>query len=85
LLTTYVIHHFDATKRSFADLEVDMASRFFAMLCHSYVYQPTAANKLRCTLEITKELMRHGKIARRALADAREEFRQHREALCAPA
>jgi glycosyltransferase involved in cell wall biosynthesis len=81
LLTTYVIHHFDPTMRSFSDLEGDMASRFFAMLCHSYIYQAAAANKLRCTLEITKELMRHGPVARRALADAREEYRVTRERL----
>jgi glycosyltransferase involved in cell wall biosynthesis len=74
LLTTYVIHHFDRSMRSFEDFESDLASLFFAMLCHSYLYQPTAANKLRCTLEIAKELMRHGAVARRALADAREEF-----------
>ena len=85
LLTTYVIHHFDAKKRSFADPEEDMASRFFAMLCHSYLYQPTPANKLRSTLEITKELVRHGLVARRALAAAREEFRRHRKSLPAPA
>jgi glycosyltransferase involved in cell wall biosynthesis len=81
LLTTYVIHHFDPLARSFMDEEVEMASRFFAMLCHSWIYQPRAANKSLSILEMTKELLRHGRVAQRAAAKAFEQYRDHRHSV----
>jgi glycosyltransferase involved in cell wall biosynthesis len=81
LLTTYVIHHFDPASRSFTDAESDMSSRFFAMMCHSYIYQPRLTNKLLCTLEMTKEMVRHGRVACRAIANALDEYRRHQSLL----
>jgi glycosyltransferase involved in cell wall biosynthesis len=83
LLTTFVIHQFDWATRSFSDSESDMASRFFAMQCHSHVYQPNLSNKLLSGFEIVKELIRHRRVARRALAKAQHAFREHRRMLWA--
>jgi hypothetical protein len=60
------------------DGESEMSSRFFAILCHSWIYQPSLANKSLSTLEMTKELLRHGRVARRAIAGALDEYRRHR-------
>lgn len=79
--TTYVIHHLDPSARSFMDVEAEMASRFFAMLCHSWIYQPRRVNKSLSLLEMTKELFLHGNIARRALVQGLEQYRRHRRFL----
>lgn len=81
LLTTYVIHHFDPSARSFMDAEVDMTSQFFAMLCHSWIYQPRLTNKALSALEMTKEILRHRSLALRAVKQARAEYRAHRKSL----
>lgn len=81
LLTTYVIHHFDPSARSFMDPDNEMSSRFFAMLSHSWIYQPRVSNKALSVLEMTKEVLRHGNLARRAIHQAREQYRAHRISL----
>lgn len=54
LSSTYVIHHFVAGKRSFESLEIDLSSRFFAMLCYSLVYQPTHMHQIVTGISILK-------------------------------
>jgi glycosyltransferase involved in cell wall biosynthesis len=81
LLTTYLIHHFDPAARSFMDAELDMQSRFFAMLCHSWIYQPRVTNKALSILEMAKEVFRHGDLARRAIDQALGQYRAHRASL----
>ncbi|HST29769.1 MAG TPA: glycosyltransferase family 2 protein [Chthoniobacterales bacterium] len=81
LLTTYVLHHFDPAARSFMDVEVDMSSRFFAMLCHSWIYQPCIRNKALSAFEMIKEILRHGDLARRAIHQAVGQYRGHRASL----
>lgn len=81
LLTTYVMHHFDPSARSFMDPEVEMASRFFAMLCHSWIYQPRVSNKALSIFEMVQALFRHGHLAQRALQQAVEQYCTHRDSL----
>ena len=81
VLTTYVMHHFDPAARSFMDAEIDMSSRFFAMLCHSWIYQPSVSNKALSVFEMTKEVVRHGDLARRAIREAVGQYRVHRASL----
>jgi glycosyltransferase involved in cell wall biosynthesis len=81
LLTTYVMHHFDPSARSFMDPEVEMASRFFAMLCHSWIYQPRISNKALSIFEMVQALFRHGHLAQHALQQAVEQYRIHRDSL----
>ena len=77
LRTTYVIHHFDPLARSFADPKDEMSSRFFAMLCHAYTYQPTLTNKLLCALELAKQGITHSRIAGPALMTALDQYRRY--------
>ena len=81
VFTTYVIHHFDPAARSFMDAEIDMSSRFFAMLCHSWIYQPSVTNRALSAFEMTKEVIRHGDLARRAIKEAVGQYRVHRASL----
>jgi glycosyltransferase involved in cell wall biosynthesis len=85
LLGTHVLHHYDPTTRSFHDPENELASRFFAMMCHSFRYQPTVENKLLSTFEISWQILRNGPMARRALQRARTEYRRHMTSIAAPA
>jgi hypothetical protein len=54
--TTYVIHH-DA-KQSITDPGVHLTSRIFASLCHAFIYQPTLENRLLCSLEIARQIVK---------------------------
>ena len=81
LLTTHVLHHYDPAARSFRDPENELASRFFAMLCHSFRYQPTLGNKLLSIFEMSWQLLRKGTMAWRALQRARAEYRRHLESI----
>jgi len=78
LTSTYVIHHFEAGKRSLADPEEEMASEFFAMLCHSFIYQPRLKNKMLTVAQIGLMTVRHPKSAVRALKKAVPQYRQRR-------
>lgn len=55
--STYIIHHFNPKARSFSDQEMDQSSRFFAMLCHSFLYQSTFKNKCLFSYEILKQFI----------------------------
>jgi glycosyltransferase involved in cell wall biosynthesis len=63
---TYVIHHFDPTQRSFLDPELELSSRLFAMLCHSFLYQRHIANQIATTLKC----IQYGMQLRRPFASA---------------
>jgi glycosyltransferase involved in cell wall biosynthesis len=83
LLSTYVVHHFDPAARSFHDPEDELASRFFAMMCHSFRYQPTLVNKLLSTFEMSSLCLRKGGMAWQALHRARAEYRRHTKSISA--
>jgi glycosyltransferase involved in cell wall biosynthesis len=55
---TYVIHHYDPRTRSYADERTERAARYFAMVCHSWLYQPTVRNKALTLAEIAWEALR---------------------------
>jgi glycosyltransferase involved in cell wall biosynthesis len=74
--TTYVIHHYEPSKRSFSNPENEMASQFFAVLCHSYIYQPRLKNKLLSASQIALEILRRGRVALRAFRTALIQYRQ---------
>jgi hypothetical protein len=79
LHSTYVIHHFDAAKRSFLDERMDLGSRMFASLCHSFIYQPSPANQLLCIAEIGRQIVFHR--GWQAFRLAEPAYRDHREAI----
>lgn len=81
VLTTYVIHHYDPSARSFMDADTELVSRFFAMLCHSWIYQPRLTNKTLSILEMTKQIIQHRGAALRAIEEAARIFRDHRRSL----
>jgi glycosyltransferase involved in cell wall biosynthesis len=82
LTTTYVVHHYEPSKRSFSDPESDISSRFFAMLCHSFIYQPSLKNKVQSILQIGWESLAHLGVAVHAIRAARKEY-QEQARLCA--
>lgn len=60
LSTTFVLHHsqeFEQTGQTVwsESAQTAIASRFYAMLCHSFIYQPTLYNKVQTVLQIAKE------------------------------
>ncbi|MFM6074783.1 MAG: hypothetical protein ACKPB9_24850, partial [Dolichospermum sp.] len=57
LESTYIIHHLDLKKRSFNDKNMEESSMFFAMMCHSFLYQSNLHNKIMFYLEIFKRLV----------------------------
>ena len=77
LLGTHVLHHYDPATRSFHDPENELASRFFAMMCHSFRYQPTVENKLLTTFAISWQFLRTGTMTWPAVCRARREYRKH--------
>jgi hypothetical protein len=78
LQSTYVIHHYDPSKRSLVDPEGELAAEMFAILCHSFIYQPTISNKLLSALQIALMAARHGSLATRALRRALPKYRSQR-------
>lgn len=57
LSSTYVIHHLDLENRSYSDPKIDSASRFFAMLCYSHIYQVKLKNRGLTYFQFIKELV----------------------------
>ena len=78
---TAVIHHYDVRARSYQDEDMARSSRYFAALCHSYIYQPTLRNKILCCLQIISEAV-CGK-GGRSLRPAFSAYRDHKKKLFA--
>ena len=76
LPSTYVIHHYDPNARSYMNREINSSSRFFASLCHSFIYQPKVQNKVLCCLEITRQVVLANAYA--SLRSAGSAYRHHR-------
>ncbi|MBY0461083.1 MAG: glycosyltransferase [Gemmataceae bacterium] len=83
LPTTHVVHHYDPRGRSFMELETDLAAQFFAMHCHTRLYQPTARNRAWAAVETVKLLALHRGAAWRAWRAAGRAFAAHRPAVLA--
>ncbi|HMJ05586.1 MAG TPA: glycosyltransferase family 2 protein [Chthoniobacterales bacterium] len=84
LRNTYVLHHLDAAARSFHNPDEELAARFFAMMCHSFRYQPTLTNRLLSSLEFCRQCLQKGGLAWRALRRARREYREHMRSFVRP-
>ena len=81
LRETYVIHHFDAAARSFADPEEDLGAKVFATLSHSFAYQPTLRNRCLTIVEVAREVAKHPRVGLRATRRGYRAFRDQRAAL----
>ena len=57
LENTFIVHHFDPTNRSFLDNDNDLASRIFAMLCHSFLYHRSVKNQAVSTVKLAQYLL----------------------------
>ena len=60
LEATHVIHHFNKSTRSFLSREIDLKSELFAILCHSFIYQPTARNRALTILTCIRQAGTNG-------------------------
>ena len=78
ITSTYVMHHYDAANRSLADPGEELAAEFFAMLCHSFIYQPSLKNRLLSIGQIVLMTLRQPKLATHALRKSMPEFRIQR-------
>jgi GT2 family glycosyltransferase len=81
LSSTHVVHYYEAGRRSLVDPEGELAAEFFAMLCHSFIYQPTPKNKLLTLGQIGLMTVRRGRTALGALPAALPEYRKQAEQL----
>lgn len=84
LESTYVIHHFDSKKRSFNDKNMEESSRFFAMMCYSFLYQSHLKNKSMFYLEIFKRLVTNPYLTITALKDSLSIYYQHKIKVALP-
>jgi glycosyltransferase involved in cell wall biosynthesis len=75
---TYIIHHFEAATRSYQSREIDLAARYFAMLCHSFLYQPSLANRTLTCLEVVKQTLLYRTLSLRALRAGMAGYRRQR-------
>lgn len=78
LEATYVIHHFNKSTRSFLSREIDLKSELFAILCHSFIYQPTARNWVLTTLTCVRQAGSNGRVGVRAIKESLAAFRARR-------
>jgi hypothetical protein len=81
LSNTYIIHHLNPAERSYMDLEMDLASRCFATVCHCFIYQPTTKNKLLCLLYGLRNAAPPGPKGFRSVWRGYEAFRSQRQFL----
>lgn len=82
----YVIHHSREFEESgqtvwFGSTQTALASRYFAMLCHSFIYQPTLINKSLTCLQIFREVTCSYKQSSCALTSALLAYKKQRVAV----
>lgn len=70
LESTYIIHHLDLKNRSFMDKQMQQSSRFFSIMCHTFIYQRSFKNKRLLCYEIFKQLITNPYSNVRALKEA---------------
>ena len=81
LTSTYVIHHYEQAKRSIIDPEKEQAAEFYAMLCHSFIYQRSLKNQVLSVLQIAWMILRRRDCAINALRAALPEYRTQARAM----
>jgi glycosyltransferase involved in cell wall biosynthesis len=78
LPSTYVLHHLNLENRSWPEDEEFLASRVFAMLCHSMIYQPSWQNRLLMSAEFAKVLLLTPRPGKNALRAGVHAYKLHR-------
>jgi len=78
---TWVLHHLDYNARSFSDPAIEVASRTFAMLCFSMLYQPSLPNRLRSARQLASYTVKHGPRSAGWIRRGLAEYRRHRSAM----
>ncbi len=78
---TYVIHETDGVTRSIMDPEEYLGSRFFAMLSHSFTYQPSLANKGLTSMQLAHDVARNPRVGVAAIRRGFRAYRQQRRSL----
>jgi glycosyltransferase involved in cell wall biosynthesis len=81
--STYVVHHLCLSSRSYHDTEMNLSSTFFAMLCHSGIYQPGVKNRVLTALETVKQVLLHRGLALKCFRNAWGAFSAHRAEILA--
>lgn len=81
LQATYVIHHFDPSSRSYDSIEVELSSRLFAAMCHSFLYQRTVRNIALTSAQLAWTAAHFRRSEMRALIAATRNFRAHLSSL----
>lgn len=77
LSSTYVVHHFDPSRRSFSDRKMEISSRLFAAFCYSFIYQPSVSNVGKTLSHCSLAVWRHKTTGIGALTDAVQSFSHH--------
>ena len=75
---TYLIHHYVSGMRSFSSEEMEQSSRFCAMMCHSFHYQPTIRNRALTGLEVMKQIITRPAVTWRSLPAGIAGYRRQR-------
>ena len=78
LSNTYVVHHFDATARSYDDRVTDTASRLFAGMSHSFIYQRTLRNRALTVGQTAVTVAQMRQVGVRSVVAAVRAYREHR-------
>jgi glycosyltransferase involved in cell wall biosynthesis len=78
---TYIIHETDGVTRSIMDPEEHLGSRFFAMLSHSFTYQPSLMNKGLTSLQLAYDVVRNRRVGLTAIWRGMRAYRQQRRSL----
>ena len=81
LNATYVFHRAEVSSELIFTAEADRTSRFFAMLSHSFLYQPTVRNKLLTSAELARQVVQNGHAGWSSLRRAHSIYRRHRASL----
>lgn len=81
LSSTYVLHHFDANARSYDDPVTDTASRIFAGMSHSFIYQRTLKNRALTVGQAALTVAQMRQAGVRSVLAAVRAYREHRRAV----
>jgi glycosyltransferase involved in cell wall biosynthesis len=81
--STYVVHHLNLATRSYSDLATELTSRYFAMLCHSRIYQPGVRAALLSLWQIFRHVVVYRGQALQSLYRAWSAYGGHRRCVLA--
>ncbi|NEO43481.1 MAG: glycosyltransferase family 2 protein [Moorea sp. SIO4A3] len=76
LESTYIIHYYDKNNRSVMSDIINLSSCFYAILCHSFIYQNNLINKVLSILEISKQIVKNRQLGFQSLAMALRAYKK---------